>query len=79
MTTVHHQPSPLPPRPIRQHVMAQLRLVFIPNIVGDIAGPDDGPYPLRIIPDFDKHYMPDGQPAAETSSRGMILMHIAPS
>ena len=63
---VHHQPSPLPPRPIRQRAMAQLRPVSIPTIVSDIAGPD----PLRRIADFDRHYMPDGQPAAETSVCG---------
>ena len=63
---VHAQPSPSPPRPIRQRAMAQLRPVSIPNIVSDIAGPD----PSRRISDFDSHYMPDGQPAAETLSCG---------
>ena len=63
---VHHQPSPSPPRPIHQRAMAQLRPVSIPNIVSDTAGPD----PLRRIADFDRHYMPDGQPAAETSVCG---------
>ena len=72
---VHAQPSPSPPRPIRQRAMAQLRPVFIPNIVSDIAGPD----PSRRISDFDRHYMPNGQPAAETSSCVVMLMHIAPS
>ena len=65
-TPDHHQPSPSPPRPIRQRAMAQLRPVSIPNIVSEMAGPD----PLRRIADFDRHYMLDGQPAAETSSRG---------
>ena len=45
--------------------MAQLRPVSIPNTVSDIAGSD----PSRRIADFDRHYMPDGQPAAETLSR----------
>jgi hypothetical protein len=57
------QPTPSPPRPIRQRAMAQLRPVSIPNIVSDIAGPD----PLRRIADLDRHYMPDGQPAADAS------------
>ncbi len=61
---VHDQPSPSPPHPIPQRSMAQLRPVSIPNIVSDIAGPD----PLRRIADFDRHYMPDGQPAKETPS-----------
>jgi hypothetical protein len=60
----HHQPSPSPPRPIRQRAMAQLRPVSIPNIVSDMAGPD----PFR-------YYMPDGHPAAETSSRGNSGVH----
>jgi hypothetical protein len=51
--------------------MAQLRPVSIPNIVSDLAGPQ----PLRIIAEFDRHYMPDGQPAAETSSRGKSDAH----
>ena len=68
-----HQPSPSPPRPIRQRAMAQLRPVSIPNVVCDIAGPD----PLRKIADFDRHYMPDGQPADETSSRGNCDAHRA--
>ena len=64
--------SPLPsPRPMRQRAMAQLRPVSIPNIVCDIAGPD----PLRKIADFDRHYMPDGQPADESSSRGNSDAH----
>jgi hypothetical protein len=68
---VHHQPSPSPPRPIRQRSMAQLRPVSIPNIVSDIAGPD----PVRRIADFDRHYMPDGQPAAEASVCGNTDEH----
>jgi hypothetical protein len=67
----HYQPSPSPPRPIRQRAMVQLRPVSIPNVVSDIAGPD----PLRRIAGFDRHYMPDGQPAAETSSRGNSGVH----
>ena len=68
---VHHQPSPSPPRPIRQRSMAQLRPVSIPNIVSDIAGPD----PLRRIADFDRHYMPAGQPAADASVCGNTDEH----
>ena len=71
---VQHGPSgsPLPsPRPMRQRAMAQLRPVSIPNIVCDTAGPD----PLRKIADFDRHYMPDGQPADESSSRGNSDAH----
>ena len=66
---VQHEPSRSPllsPRPMRQRAIAQLRTVSIPNIVCDIAGPD----PLRKIADFDRHYMPDGQPADQTSSHG---------
>jgi hypothetical protein len=62
---VHDQPSPSPPCPIRQRDIAQLRPVSIPNILSDIAGPD----PQRRIADFDRHYMPVGQPATETSTR----------
>ena len=71
---VHAPPSqslPSSPRPLRQRAMAQLRPVSIPNIVSDLAGPQ----PLRIIAEFDRHYMPDGQPAAETSSRGKSDAH----
>ncbi len=67
----HHQPSPSPPRPVRQRAMAQLRQVSIPNIVSDMAGPD----PLRKIADFDRNYMPDGPPAAEAFSRGNSDAH----
>ena len=63
-TPDHHQPSPSPPRQIRQRAMAQLRPVSIPNLVSDMAGPD----PFR-------YYMPDGHPAAETSSRGNSGVH----
>jgi hypothetical protein len=71
---VQDEPSPPPsPRPLRQRAMAQLRPVSIPNVVCDIAGPD----PLRKIADFDRHYMPDGQPADETSSRGNCDAHRA--
>jgi hypothetical protein len=65
---VQAHPSPSPPRPIRQ---AQLRPVSIPNIVSDMAGSD----PARRISDFDRHYMPDGQPAVESSSRGDADAH----
>ena len=41
-TQDHHQPSPSPPRPIRQRAMAQLRPVSIPNLVSDMTGPDPG-------------------------------------
>ena len=70
---VNAQPSPSPPRPIRQRAVAQLRPVSIPNIVSDMAGSD----PARKISDFDRHYMPDGQPTAETSSRGNADAHRA--
>ena len=63
---VQHEPSGS-----RQRAMAQLRPVSIPNIVCDTAGPD----PLRKIADFDRHYMPDGQPADESSSRGNSDAH----
>ena len=46
-------------RPMRQRAMAQLRPVSIPEIVRDMAGSD----PVARIQDFDRHYMPDGQPA----------------
>ena len=64
-------PPSSPPRPMRQRAMAQLRPVSIPNIVSDLAGPQ----PVRRIAEFDRHYMPDGQPAAETSSRGISDAH----
>ena len=71
---VHAPPSQTPPsspRPMRQRAMAQLRPVSIPNIVCDLAGPQPG----RRIAEFDRHYMPDGQPAPETSSRGKSDAH----
>ncbi len=73
---VHAGSSPSPPpasRPMRQRAMAQLRPVSIPEIVRDMAGSD----PVRRIEDFDKHYMPDGQPAPEASSRGTCEGHCA--
>jgi len=73
---VHAGSSPSPPpasRPMRQRAMAQLRPVSIPDIVRDMAGSD----PVRRIEDFDKHYMPDGQPAPEASSRGTCNGHRA--
>ena len=69
---VQDEPSP-PMRPTRQRAIAQLRPVSIPSLVCDIAGAD----PLRKIADFDRHYMPDGQPADETSSRGISGAHRA--
>ena len=51
---------------MRQRSTAHLRPVSIPEIVRDMAGSD----PVRRIHDFDRHYMPDGQPAPETSARG---------
>ena len=65
-----HSPPPSH-RPIRQRAMAQLRPVSIPNIVCDVAGPD----PLQKIAAFDRHYMPDGQPEQEASSRGNSDAH----
>ena len=58
---------------MRQRAMAQLRRVSIPEIVRDMAGSD----PVRQIADFDRHYMPEGQPAAESSSRGPSDAHRA--
>ena len=60
-------------RPSRQRAMAQLRPVSIPEIVRDMAGSD----PLQKIADLDRHYMPEGQPAAEVSSRGTSDAHRA--
>jgi hypothetical protein len=68
---VHAQPSPSLPHPIRQRAVAQLRPFSFPNTVSSMAGSD----PSRRISDFDRHYMPDGQPAAETSSRGNADAH----
>jgi hypothetical protein len=56
---VHAQPSPSPPRPIRQRAEAQLRPVSIPIIVSNMAGSD----PSRRRSDLDRHYMPDGDDA----------------
>ncbi len=58
---------------MRQRAMAQLRPVSIPEIVRDMAGSD----PLLKISDFDRHYMPEGRPAAEASSRGSSNAHRA--
>jgi hypothetical protein len=58
---------------MRQRAMAQLRPVSIPEIVRDMAGSD----PVARIQDFDRHYMPDGQPAPEASSRGTSGGHSA--
>ena len=60
-------------RPLRQRAMAQLRPVSIPEIVRDMAGSD----PLQKIADLDRHYMPEGQPAPEVSSRGTSDAHRA--
>jgi hypothetical protein len=73
---VHAGSSQSPPpsaRPMRQRSMAQLRPVSIPEIVRDMAGTD----PVRRIEDFDRHYMPDGHPAPEASSRGTSDAHRA--
>ncbi len=43
------------------------------NPVRDMAGSD----PLRKISDFDRHYMPEGQPAAEVTSHGSSNAHRA--
>ena len=58
---------------MRQRAMAQLRPVSIPEIVRDMAGSD----PVRRIHDFDRHYMPDGQPAPEASSHRTCDAHRA--
>ena len=58
---------------MRQRAMVQLRPVSIPEIVRDMAGSD----PVARIQDFDRHYMPDGQPAPEASSRGTSGAHSA--
>ena len=60
-------------RPSRQRAMAQLRPVSIPEIVRDMVGSD----PLQKIADLDRHYMPEGQPAAEVSLRGTSDAHRA--
>ena len=67
------QSPPPSPRPMRQRAMAQLRPVSIPEIVRDMAGSD----PVRKIAGFDRHYMPEGLPAAEASSRGTCDAHRA--
>ena len=58
---------------MRQRAVAQLRPVSVPEIVRAMAGSD----PTRQIADFDRHYMPEGQPAAEASSRGTTDAHRA--
>ena len=60
-------PSPsASPAPMRHRAMAHLRPVSIPALVSDMAGKD----PTRKIADFDRHYMPDGQPSPDASARG---------
>ncbi len=56
------------PAPMRHRAMAHLRPVSIPALVSDMAGKD----PTRKIADFDRHYLPDGQPslAPDASARG---------
>ena len=66
-------PPPPSPHPMRQRAVAQLRPVSVPEIVRAMAGSD----PTRQIADFDRHYMPEGQPAAEASSRGTTDAHRA--
>ena len=62
------RPSPSAyPAPLRQRAMAHLRPVSMPDLVCDMAGKD----PTRKIADFDRHYMPDGQPSPDASARGM--------
>ncbi len=73
---VHAGSSHSPPPsagPMCQRAMAQLRPVSIPEILRDMAGSD----PVRKIQDFDRHYMPDGQPAPKASARGTSDAHRA--
>jgi hypothetical protein len=51
--------------------MAQLRPVSIPDIVGNMAGKNT----IQEMADFDRHYMPDGQPAPDASARGNADAH----
>ncbi len=60
-------PSPSPsPAPLRQRAMAHLRPVSIPDLISNMAGKD----PTRRLADFDRHYMPNGQPSPDASARG---------
>jgi hypothetical protein len=54
------------PRPHRKRSVARLRPVSIPHMVRDIAGKDV----IRTMGDFDNHYMPDGMPPGDSSTRG---------
>jgi hypothetical protein len=53
--------------------MAQLRPVYIQEIVGNMAGKD----PVQKIAGFDRHYMPDGQPAPDASASGNADAHLS--
>ncbi len=52
--------------------MAQLRLVFIPHLVGNMDGND----PMQSMADFDLHYKPDDDhPGMDASVRGNADAH----
>ena len=59
------QPSPPPlPPPVRARAMGQLRPVSIPDMVSNMAGRN----PIRVLADFDRHYMPhDDQPMHDSA------------
>ena len=70
-TSPLQSPPASPPALMRQRAVAQLRPVSIPEIVADMAGKD----PLQKMANFDRHYMPDGQPAPDASARGNAEAH----
>ena len=69
-TSPLQSPPASPPALMRQRAVAQLRPVSIPEIVADMAGKD----PLQKMANFDRHYMPDGQPAPENWATILYLL-----
>ncbi len=62
-------PSPAPP--LRRRAMAQLRPMSLPDVVQSMVGKDAS----QALKNFDRHYMPDGNPNADASARGTNNAH----
>ena len=51
------QPQPPAPEASRRRAVAHVRPISIADIVRDVSGPD----PMRVVQDFDRIYMPEGE------------------
>ena len=63
----HAPPPPAPP--LRQRAMAQLRPVSVPAVIKDMAGKNLA----HTLPEFDRHYMPNGHLDPDVSATGTTL------